>query len=221
MHTEAVSATGIWAECQQCLSQLRRKYDLPPLPRKEWGLGGVCTMTHSDTWGLTLQLLPFPTLPPSQPPPAERGPHEVSGTGRLGGRPFVSRRPGRTRLGPPPWGWLTFPHRRSVDDIPFSFHFIKMGRHRGLWLHRGRRASSNASTSPFRASGPLPQRVDPAPEREHICSPVDLASRLLSLLPSQDSAPRDSKRLPLPVGRGLEIKTGGPGLEDAPNVQMR
>lgn len=41
--TEAVSATGIWAECQQCLSQLRRKYDLPPLHRKGWGRGeGGC-----------------------------------------------------------------------------------------------------------------------------------------------------------------------------------
>lgn len=166
MDTEAVSATGVWAESNSVCHSSGESTIFPLCIGRGGGRGkgGVCTMTHSDTWGLTLHLLPLPTLPPSQPPPAERGPHEVSGTGRLGGRPFVRRRPGRTRLGPPPWGWLTFPHRCSVDDIPFSFHFIKMGRHRGLWLHRGRRASSNASTSSFRASGPLPQRVDPAPE---------------------------------------------------------
>ena len=100
------------------------------------------TVTHSDTRGLTLQLLPLPTPLPSQPPPAGRGPHKVLGTGRLGGRSLAGD-PAAPGLGPPPWGWLTFPHCRSADSILFSFHFIKRGQRRGRWLHRGRRAAAN------------------------------------------------------------------------------
>lgn len=69
-------------------------------------------MTHGDTQGLTLQLLPL-----LSPLPLNEAAHRVLGTGGLCGMSSAGQ-PAAPSLGPPPWGWLTLPRHHSVIQFP-------------------------------------------------------------------------------------------------------